>query len=262
MMKTTLSRALWLNCLLLLLAGVFPAQAFYNPTKGRWLSRDPIAEEGGINLNGFIENDPVAAFDPFGMVKFVLNRKKVTTRLTIDGINVCGETSEPFLKSETPAKLKFDKKTCVCVVKRKPTMTFQVDMKVVKAGKQSWTENAYNAEDHTTHRNSNVYVSSGLAKAALAHEMRRYEAYRIAYTSYYAREYEDRAATLTASTCDELQRDIDQLRSDAKAKFYTSAEAEQLAWAQIAIYLENIVTKRWVRDTTWRGVHVYYDIDE
>jgi hypothetical protein len=45
MMQTKLSRVLCLNCLLLLLAGVFPAQAFYNPTSGRWLSRDPIGEE-------------------------------------------------------------------------------------------------------------------------------------------------------------------------------------------------------------------------
>jgi RHS repeat-associated protein len=28
---------------------------FYNSTTGRWLSRDPIEEEGGINLYGFVD---------------------------------------------------------------------------------------------------------------------------------------------------------------------------------------------------------------
>jgi hypothetical protein len=54
---------------------------------------------------------------------------------------------------------------------------------------------------------------------------------------------------------------IDRLRSDAEANFYNSAEAETLAREQIAIYLENIITKRWIRDSLWRGVHVLYDID-
>ena len=33
-----------------LLLCVETARAFYNPTTGRWLSRDPIGEKGGNNL--------------------------------------------------------------------------------------------------------------------------------------------------------------------------------------------------------------------
>jgi RHS repeat-associated protein len=40
---------------------------FYDPGHGRWLNRDPIAEAGGLNLYGFVGNDPVNAVDVLGM---------------------------------------------------------------------------------------------------------------------------------------------------------------------------------------------------
>ncbi len=40
---------------------------FYNDTTGRWLSRDPIGEGGGVNLYGFVGNDGVDAIDRLGM---------------------------------------------------------------------------------------------------------------------------------------------------------------------------------------------------
>jgi RHS repeat-associated protein len=39
----------------------------YDPNTGRWLSRDPIAEEGGLNLYGYVGNDPIDWVDPFGL---------------------------------------------------------------------------------------------------------------------------------------------------------------------------------------------------
>lgn len=38
---------------------------YYEPTAGKWLSRDPIAEEGGLNLYAF--KDPVNTVDPEGL---------------------------------------------------------------------------------------------------------------------------------------------------------------------------------------------------
>jgi RHS repeat-associated protein len=39
---------------------------FYSPCTGRWITRDPIGEVGGINLYGFVGNDAVNWVDPWG----------------------------------------------------------------------------------------------------------------------------------------------------------------------------------------------------
>ena len=39
---------------------------FYDPTLQRWLNRDPIFESGGINLYGFVGNNPMMFVDPYG----------------------------------------------------------------------------------------------------------------------------------------------------------------------------------------------------
>ena len=43
---------------------------FYDPNLQRWLNRDPIGENGGINLYGFVKNRPTAKFDPVGWSDF------------------------------------------------------------------------------------------------------------------------------------------------------------------------------------------------
>lgn len=40
---------------------------YYSPDLGRWLTRDPIAEDGGINLYCIAENDPINHIDSLGM---------------------------------------------------------------------------------------------------------------------------------------------------------------------------------------------------
>jgi RHS repeat-associated protein len=39
---------------------------FYSPALGRWINRDPKGEAGGLNLYGFVGNNPVNYFDPKG----------------------------------------------------------------------------------------------------------------------------------------------------------------------------------------------------
>jgi type VI secretion system secreted protein VgrG len=39
----------------------------YDPDLGRWLSRDPIAERGGLNLYGYVGNNALNASDPLGL---------------------------------------------------------------------------------------------------------------------------------------------------------------------------------------------------
>ena len=45
---------------------------FYNPTDGRWPSRDPIGEEGGLNLFMWVSNNPVNSIDVIGLSIFAL----------------------------------------------------------------------------------------------------------------------------------------------------------------------------------------------
>jgi len=40
----------------------------YDPDLGRWLSRDPIAERGGLNLYGYTRNRPIRYRDPSGQI--------------------------------------------------------------------------------------------------------------------------------------------------------------------------------------------------
>jgi|GEM_PF-1640235 RHS repeat-associated protein len=41
---------------------------YYDPQTGRWPSRDPIEEFGGLNLYGFVGNDAVSRWDFLGLV--------------------------------------------------------------------------------------------------------------------------------------------------------------------------------------------------
>jgi RHS repeat-associated protein len=40
---------------------------YYNPGTGRWLSRDPIEEWGGVNIYGFVRNNSLNWFDYMGL---------------------------------------------------------------------------------------------------------------------------------------------------------------------------------------------------
>jgi RHS repeat-associated protein len=40
---------------------------YYSLSVGRWLTRDPIGLAGGINLYGFVENNPIGRIDPLGL---------------------------------------------------------------------------------------------------------------------------------------------------------------------------------------------------
>ena len=76
---------------------------YYDPETGRWPSRDPIEEEGGINLYGFVGNDGVNRWDYLGqlgpLVIPIAGGAIVITAADILGISACAcLISPPCLK--------------------------------------------------------------------------------------------------------------------------------------------------------------------
>src|SRR2546425_6354502 len=79
----------------LMLCLLFPqsGQCFYNPSTGRWLSRDPIGRRGGPNPYGFAKGNPPCVVDSDGRITFtevkhVLHRcggAEVTWSFHLDG---------------------------------------------------------------------------------------------------------------------------------------------------------------------------------
>ncbi len=53
---------------------------YYNPELGRWPSRDPIGEQGGLHVYGFVHNSPANGWDLFGLKVrlFVVGRDPVS----------------------------------------------------------------------------------------------------------------------------------------------------------------------------------------
>ena len=45
----------------------FYRNRYYEPRAGRFITRDPIGIAGGINLYGYVDNNPVNLLDPFGL---------------------------------------------------------------------------------------------------------------------------------------------------------------------------------------------------
>ena len=60
---------------------------YYDPVNGRWLNRDPIGINGGVNLYGMVGNDPVNHWDVLGMCKFRILVERVRS------INIVGTLS-------------------------------------------------------------------------------------------------------------------------------------------------------------------------
>jgi RHS repeat-associated protein len=67
---------------------------YYNPSTGRWVSRDPIGEKGGPNLYGFVSADSLDKVDAFGLLETRFRRNSRTWWSSIGSI-VSGPWSQP-----------------------------------------------------------------------------------------------------------------------------------------------------------------------
>jgi RHS repeat-associated protein len=92
---------------------------FYDPSLQRWMNRDPIKEEGGINLYGFVLNSPVDFYDADGLSIF----RDIGKKLAGPGI-LCTDKS-------------CDKDKCKDKAKRLPEEGWEDD---VKKKKDPWRD--------------------------------------------------------------------------------------------------------------------------
>ena len=78
----------------------FYGYRYYDPLTGRWPSRDPIGEKGGVNLYGFVGNSPTIWYDLLGLSTVTVNIQRyarthssifsvVTVSSDDDKINKC-----------------------------------------------------------------------------------------------------------------------------------------------------------------------------
>lgn len=56
------------------------ARAYYSPEQGRWISRDPIEESGGMNLYGLLGNDGLNKTDYLGLEYWVWEARPLGPR--------------------------------------------------------------------------------------------------------------------------------------------------------------------------------------
>ena len=75
---------------------------YYDPQSGRWSSRDPIGEEGGLNLYGFVGNDGVNELDILGLC----DRGSVNITKTSIDIEVPGRKIVPMVMGEVLKQLR------------------------------------------------------------------------------------------------------------------------------------------------------------
>jgi RHS repeat-associated protein len=67
---------------------------FYHPALGRWASRDPIGERGGVNLYGFVGNGGVSRVDYLGLIEPPPGRDRVKVYICY-GFVSCSSCLEP-----------------------------------------------------------------------------------------------------------------------------------------------------------------------
>ena len=98
-------------------------QRYYDPVTGRWRSKDPIEEDGCLNLYGFVANDGVGGVDRIGEAVFVVTSYGRFDEKAVEGTPIeVGKTnidkflvkldkiSEPlFNEAREKGKVSFDK---------------------------------------------------------------------------------------------------------------------------------------------------------
>ena len=142
--------------------------AHYDPNQGRWMNRDPIEENGGMNLYGMVGNNNINFSDYLGL-EFKANQKE--GKLADGGLSNgwYGKTNRP--KPEPKGE---NEVLMVCDNKDKTYKVF-----INKSKEFDVTVNSFVANDQL----GKVYSANGLNHIR-AHEQRRVDSYKNGYNVF------------------------------------------------------------------------------
>jgi len=104
---------------------------YYNPSTGRWINRDPIEEDGGLNLYGFVGNSPLNYIDPLGLwsLNFVGNNWDALSELQVELVFLQLEVKMPSILDRLDELEKKAEKICNGCAFKKP---LQDDLKKIR----------------------------------------------------------------------------------------------------------------------------------
>jgi RHS repeat-associated protein len=71
----------------------------YDPDLGRWLSEDPMSLAGGLNLYGYVNNNPANLQDPLGLTSC---QQKSCDQLLLEILNMAAEVSRRYQQYNNP----------------------------------------------------------------------------------------------------------------------------------------------------------------
>ncbi len=94
---------------------VYYGYLYCNPSTGRWLSRVPFTERGGMNLFSFPQNDPITAIDFFGLAYQISNLPPTGWwMLVLRDVPYKGETYTGFAPRYLPTYGRYEHPVCPC----------------------------------------------------------------------------------------------------------------------------------------------------
>ncbi len=158
----------------------------YNPKAGRWINRDPIAEEGGLNLYGVVGNNAIIIIDFLGL-KIKITRQRVNLDDSFKkkwygktGINKNVSVRDKY----KPTQVGENK-----VTRTKHNKSIRRNGKIRNVScysvqiEKSIEYNVNVRSSVASNLVNKVYTQAGL-DAIIAHEERRIEVYQKAYKEY------------------------------------------------------------------------------
>jgi hypothetical protein len=194
------------------------AQAHYDPHIGRWASRDPIAENGGLNLYGFVGNDGINQFDMYGLIEVSQGENKTVTVKSNDRRGSVGVYfTATFVKTEGS-----DPK-CFCYTGNKVDWYIQKNMPPKENfGKPDWDDYLKNKNKNWLDRYTNhgPYTYEGLDAHESTH-VRQFESIKGKLNA----ELEERFSKVF---CYEEQRIRDE-EFDKSSKYYSAPRVHDSA---------------------------------